>query len=107
MEQKFGQYTNTVLARGYGVLGKIVMQDKELHIYAKALYAYLVTFGNVAFPGKDKICNDLGIGHNTLNKYMAMLIKNGYISIIHSRSENGKFTKNTYVIESVKKIKNK
>ena len=69
------------------MVGKYVMQDRELHVIAKAIYSYVCTFGNGAFPGRDKICYDLQINKNTYAKYMKQLVDYGYITgsiLIHS-----------------------
>ena len=97
-EEHIRQYPKSILARGYGMVGKYVMQDRELHVIAKAIYSYVCTFGNGAFPGRDKICYDLQINKNTYAKYMKQLVDYGYITVIQSRSGNQKFFRNTYEI---------
>ena len=97
-EEHIRQYPKSILDRGYGMVGKYVMQDRELHVIAKAIYSYVCTFGNCAFPGRDKICYDLQINKNTYAKYMKQLVDYGYITVIQSRSGNQKFFRNTYEI---------
>ena len=97
-EEHIRQYPKSILDRGYGMVGKYVMQDRELHVIAKAIYSYVCTFGNGAFPGRDKICYDLQINKNTYAKYMKQLVDYGYITVIQSRSGNQKFFRNTYEI---------
>ena len=97
-EEHIRQYPKSILDRGYGMVGKYVMQDRELHVIAKAIYSYVCTFGNGAFPGRDKICYDLQINKNTYTKYMKQLVDYGYITVIQSRSGNQKFFRNTYEI---------
>ncbi len=97
-EENIRQYPKSILDRGYGMVGKYVMQDRELHVIAKAIYSYVCTFGNGAFPGRDKICYDLQINKNTYAKYMKQLVDYGYITVIQSRSGNQKFFRNTYEI---------
>ena len=97
-EEHIRQYPKSILERGYGMVGKYVMQDRELHVIAKAIYSYVCTFGNGAFPGRDKICYDLQINKNTYAKYMKQLVDYGYITVIQSRSGNQKFFRNTYEI---------
>ena len=97
-EEHIRQYPKSILDRGYGMVGKYVMQDRELHVIAKAIYSYVCTFGNGAFPGRDKICYDLQINKNTYAKYMKQLVDYGYITVIQSRSGNQKFSRNTYEI---------
>lgn len=97
-EEHIRQYPKSILECGYGMVGKYVMQDRELHVIAKAIYSYVCTFGNSAFPGRDKICYDLQINKNTYTKYMKQLVDYGYITVIQSRSGNQKFFRNTYEI---------
>ena len=54
-QDQLQQYPDSVLERGFGVVGKIVMQDIRISVTAKAIYAYICTFGNVSYPGRDKI----------------------------------------------------
>ena len=98
IEEHIRQYPKSILECGYGMVGKYVMQDRELHVIAKAIYSYVCTFGNGAFPGRDKICYDLQINKNTYAKYMKQLVDYGYITVIQSRSGNQKFFRNTYEI---------
>jgi predicted transcriptional regulator len=84
--------------KGYGIVGKIVMQDKRLNRMSKLLYSYLKCFvnkDNICFPPKNMICADLDISKNTFEKYIKELVSAGYISISQNRT-NGKFTNNVY-----------
>lgn len=90
---------NSVLRYGYGILGKAVMQDSALNKHSKLVYAYLVTFGNSAFPGRDKICSDLKIGSATFTKSINELVNYGYLRILKNRS-SGRFTNYTYIINT-------
>ena len=54
-----------VMSKGYGTVPKLVMQDLNLSIEAKAIYSYLCSFagaGKTAFPSVELIKSDLGIG---------------------------------------------
>ena len=97
-EDRIEQYPSSVLEKGYGVVGKYVMQDRRLNPIAKALYAYICTFGNIAFPGRDKICYDLQINKNTYSKYMRQLVDRGYITVRQKRGAGNSFQRNVYVI---------
>lgn len=100
MADQLKQYQGTVLAQGYGIVGKAAMRDHNLEYAAKAIYAYLATYGNTAFPGRDLICLDLGMSKNTYTKHMRSLITNGYITITQEKS-GGKFGHNVYHINQV------
>lgn len=84
--------------KGFGLIPKEIMQNKNLHVTAKAIYAYLCSFaGNtdIAFPSRTKMCEDLSISNDTLGKYLKQLVKFGYISVIKNKADN-KFANNTY-----------
>ncbi len=91
-----------VNARGYGIIPKIVMQDKRLSQGAKLIYAYFCTFagaGEIAFPSAKKICTDLGFGtEETFRKHRAYLVKYGYLKITQVRGPEGKFKNNIYTL---------
>ena len=97
-EERIRQYPESILERGYGMVGKYVMQDRELHVIAKAIYSYVCTFGNGAFPGRDKICDDLQINKSTYAKYMKQLVDYGYITIVQTRGEHQTFCRNVYEV---------
>lgn len=84
---------------GYGILPKSVMQDRSIKIESKAIFAYLVTYagnGDMAFPGRELICQDLGISKDRFYKYMTELKEKGYIEISQVKDEKGKFAHNIY-----------
>lgn len=87
---------------GYGIIPKLVMQDSELDIGAKAVYAYFCSFagaGDTCFPSRDKICLDLGVSKNTITKYITQLVRRGYIGVEQSKG-NGRFANNVYTLRS-------
>lgn len=89
---------------GYGTIPKSVMQDTELNIASKALYAYFCSFtgaGDVCFPTRKKICFDLGISNDSLSKYLRQLIENGYL-IVEQVKEKGRFSHNVYTLPDTK-----
>lgn len=87
-------------SKGFGIISKLVMQDRSLHTTAKAIYAYLNSYagmGDVCFPTVTKMCYDLNISRDTLQKYLNQLIDNGYIIKQQVRIQ-GKFSHNNYTI---------
>lgn len=85
---------------GYGIVPKLVMQDKNIGISAKAVYAYFCSFtgsGNSCFPSRKKICEDLGISNDTLSKQLRQLSDAGYI-VIEQVKEKGRFSHNIYTL---------
>lgn len=87
-------------SKGYGTIAKLAMQDRNLDISAKAVYAYFNSFsgaGDSCFPTREKICYDLKISNDTLSKYLKQLIDNGYITVEQAK-EKGRFSHNVYTI---------
>lgn len=85
---------------GYGSVPKSVMQDRELTIAAKAVYAYFCSFtgsGDTCFPTRKKICYDLDISNDSLSKYLNQLIDGGYL-IVEQIKEKGRFSHNVYTL---------
>lgn len=85
---------------GYGRIPKSVMQDQNLSISTKAVYAYFCSFtgsGDSCFPTRKKICFDLSISNDSLSKYLNQLIDNGYL-IVEQEKENGRFANNVYTL---------
>jgi hypothetical protein len=102
---------DSVFQDGYGQIPKMVMCDKDLNIHAKAIYGYLCSFaggGNTAFPGIERICEDLQITNKTFQKYFKELEKAGYMKRIHAVTDGNKFYNNIYeFIFKVQKRKKK
>lgn len=85
---------------GFGTISKLAMQDRRLHIAAKAIYAYFNSYaggGDACFPSRKKICFDLGISNDTLSKYLRQLTECGYISVEQIK-EGGRFSHNVYTL---------
>lgn len=85
---------------GFGTISKLAMQDRRLHIMAKAIYAYFNSYagaGDTCFPSRKKICYDLGISADTFGKYLKQLCEYGYIKAQQVK-ENGRFSHNVYTI---------
>jgi hypothetical protein len=104
------QYTNSddilkvqgVRENGYGIVPKLVMQDRRLTPEAKAIYAYFCSFagaGATAFPGRSKILYDLNMGEKRYYNHFGLLKKYGYILVEQQKNENTKrFTRNIYTL---------
>lgn len=94
--------TQGINSKGFGTIPKILMQDKRVHVTAKAIYAYFCSYaggGETAFPSRTKICEDLGIAIDTLGKYLKQLVTYGYLKI-EQQKDNGKFSHNVYTLLS-------
>ena len=89
-------------SKGYGIIPKLVMQDRDLSITAKAIYAYLASYsgnGDSCFPSRDRVCYDLGIGKDTFIKHLVLLKDKGYVTVLQMK-ENGRFSHNIYTLNS-------
>lgn len=98
-----------VLSKGYGIVPKLVMKDKDLTAEAKAIYAYLASYaggGETAFPSVSLICEDLGFGKNRFYTHRKNLIEKGYIKVERKRKEKG-FSNNIYTLVQTVCIQNK
>jgi hypothetical protein len=90
-------------SKGFGVISKIVMQDKRLTAQAKAIYSYLCTYtgaGYTAFPSRRKIMADLDIGKDKYYVHFNLLKRYGYVKAEQQRSGKGKFRCNLFTLES-------
>ena len=91
-------------SRGFGIIPKLVMQDRELHATAKAIYAYFCSYagaGDVCFPTRSKICYDLNISNDTFSKHLKNLVRCEYVKVDQIK-ENGRFSHNVYTLCSTK-----
>lgn len=89
-----------IFKEGYGFIAKKVMRDRDLNVLSKAVYAYICSYtgkGKNAFPSQNLICGDLGIGKDTLIKYVRELKDRGYVTVIQHK-EKGKFAQNLYTV---------
>lgn len=90
----------SINSAGYGIIPKLVMIDRDLHVTAKAIYAYFCSYtgaGDTCFPSRKKICYDLNIAFETFSKHLKTLITSGYIKVEQIK-ENGKFSHNLYTL---------
>lgn len=87
---------------GYGTVTKSAMQDKDLSIEAKAIYAYLCSFAggkDEAWPSISKMCYDLNVEERRFRKHMKLLIEHEYIEVVKYRyTKTSQFANNHYVI---------
>lgn len=84
----------SVAARGFGTVPKLVMLDRKLTPQAKAIYAYFAAFagaGTTSFPRRSTILRELRIGSaGTYYRHFDLLVECGYLSV-EQRKENGRF----------------
>jgi len=96
--------TEGVNTFGYGILPKMIMQDKRLKVHSKAIYAYICTFagaGKTAFPSTKKIMSDLLIKDiTTFSTNRDKLVKYGYITLERKRVSGGKYGSYIYTLKN-------
>ena len=91
-------------SQGYGIIPKMVMQDKRLTIQAKAIYGYFCSYagaGKTAFPRQAKILSDLKISRNCYYTHFNLLKEYGYIQTYQEKNEDGSFSRNIYTLVEV------
>jgi DNA-binding transcriptional ArsR family regulator len=92
--------TQGVKAKGYGIIPKLVMQDKRLSIEAKSIYSYFCSYagaGDTAFPSVRKICFDFGVSEDRFRKHLKILIECGYITV-EQKKLKGRYASNIYTL---------
>ena len=90
-------------SKGFGKIPKLVMQDTDLSIEAKGIYAYFASYagaGETAFPSVSKTIHDLKIGRNRYYKHRKQLEAKGYIEIERVRDGKGDFERNIYTLSN-------
>lgn len=93
-----------IMQKGYGIIPKLPMLDKRLTPEAKGIYAYFRSYagaGTTAFPGRDKIIDDMQMGKNRYYKHLALLVEHGYLCIEQNVDAKGRFKNNIYTLLEV------
>lgn len=92
---------NGLDSMGYGKIPKLVMQDQRLPLKAKGIYAFFCSLtgsGHTCFPKKETIMHQLGISHNTYQKFYKKLIELDYLQVV--QRNNGCFHVNDYYLNN-------
>lgn len=95
--------TEGVYCKGYGIIPKVAMLDRDLSLTAKTIYAFLCSLagnGNSAFPGRETITAKLRLNKETYYNHFKQLTQQGYISVTKQTEPDGKFAHNIYCIEN-------
>lgn len=100
--------------KGFGIIPKLIMFDRNLTLEAKAIYAYFASYagnGTSSFPGRDYILKQLKMSKEAYYRHYNQLINEGYIKVEKNKTEKGFFANNIYTLVSnppnVEKIKDK
>lgn len=78
-------------SRGYGIVYREIMRNKNITVEAKAIYAYLCSFAgnNVeCYPGIDLMASELCMGKDRLYKHLNILVNSGIVEKHQSRNGN-------------------
>lgn len=89
--------------KGYGLVHRDVMCNRNLSCKAKGVYGYLCACaGNkgVCYPSRDLMSNQLNISGSTVTTLIDELEKEGAVKRLKKRDSNGKFLKNVYLVNS-------
>lgn len=87
---------------GSGIIPTMVMQDLDLTIEAKSIYAYIAAhaeFGDTVLLPVEDICQGLKIGKDRFHRHKRMLLEKGYITI-EQVIEKGRYHHNRYILNS-------
>lgn len=90
---------NSRLKAGFGQVSKTVIQDPEISLPEKAIYAYLCTYAgsdNTLFVSVDRIASECG---NTQSTVIRILRKLEQRSIIRRESRGSGMTKLTTILK--------
>ena len=93
-----------IMRKGYGIIPKVPMQDKRLTPEAKGLYAYFRSYagaGTTAFPGRNKIIDDMQMSKHRYYKHLNILVQYGYLHIEQATDNKGRFLRNIYTLLEV------
>ena len=86
---------------------RIVMEDENISVEAKGLYAYIFVQTRVnddCVLSTDEICTDLSISKGTLSKYMRELVDANMIKKEQIK-EGRRFSHNMYILVDVSESK--
>lgn len=92
--------TSWINSDGFGTIPKKIMNDTNLTIESKAIYAYFSSYagsGDTAFPSINLVCGKLGVSKDRFYKHRKILEQQGYLSIKH-RFDGAKNQNNIYTL---------
>ncbi len=87
------------IKEGYGMVQRDIMISSEISVYAKAVYALLVSYaGNNAtcYPSINKMCTNLKISKPTIIKSIDELKKCNLVIVQKTITKNGDYGNNIY-----------
>lgn len=91
---------NQVLSKGYGNIASSVMENEEITIGAKCLYAYFISKTGVndyCYPSNKTVMKSLGLKNkSTMNNYKNELVDHGLLRIEERKYKSGRVASNRY-----------
>lgn len=94
-------YDSGILSDGYGIIPRIVLDDKRLSSGAKLVYSCLCSYGKQKVETSIRtLCRECGITNKTVSKRLKELECAGYIQIIKQTRADGGNASNLYVLET-------
>ena len=87
-------------SKGFGIVPKLVMQNRRLTTEAKAIYSYFCSYagaGRTAFPSRNKIVFDLGMSIKRYYKHFNLLKEHIYIRV-KQEHKDGRLQRNIYTL---------
>lgn len=87
-------------ARGFGMISKLLMQDRRLTPEAKCVYSYFCSYagsGSQAFPSISLILYHLGMSKDRYYRHLALLKEFGYIKTTQVKID-GKYSRTIYTL---------
>jgi homoaconitase/3-isopropylmalate dehydratase large subunit len=89
-----------VVTKGYGNIASSVMENENITIGAKSLYAYLISKTGASescYPSNATIMKSLGIkSRMTLSDYKIELVASGLLKVEERTFKSGRLTSNNY-----------
>ena len=89
--------------KGYGIVPKFAMRDRDLSAKTKGIYAYFCSMsgsGDSSFPSLETILKHLGMGEYAYYENRRPLIEQGYLEVLSEKRDGGLYGTNTYIIVS-------
>lgn len=96
-------HVDSIKAKGYGAVPRVVMYDQNLSVKAKALYAYLASYtgeGRPAYPTVPTLLYHMDITRNTYKKILTELTSAGYV-VVEQVVDRGRLSHNTYTLPDI------
>jgi hypothetical protein len=93
-----------VSAGGFTQVPNCVLNDPEISLGAKVVYAKLLSYAwnnNHVFPGQEKMAEELGAGKRTIIRFVAELERRGYVAV----DRRGQGLTNVYTLRHTVKQK--